>query len=306
MTALTLPAGPFAAASLPELGLSRKTLRGLVAAGTVRRVLRGVYVAAHQPDTLDLRAAALHLVVADGHVIIDRTAAWLWGIDCHGFAELEVAPIVETCALRGRQPTSRAGADGHSRDLSADDITTVRGLRVTTPLRTALDLGCHLRRREAYAALCMFARQHDVTAAVLARQLGRFAKRRGVVQLRELAGLVDERVESVREAWTLLAIHDAGLPLPEPQVWVDCDGVPTYRLDFAYRKRRVCVEYDGAEAHDQSVEQREHDRVRRDWLRAKGWIVIVVRRGDFTDEALDRWLRELREALQPAYTTRRW
>ena len=84
-----------------------------------------------------------------------------------------------------------------------------------------------------------------------------------------------------------LAIADAGLPLPEPQVWIEIDGVPTYRLDFAYRRARVVVEYDGEEAH----EGREaEDEERRAWLRRHGWTVIVVRIGDFTGEALDRWL----------------
>ena len=36
------------------------------------------------------------------------------------------------------------------------------------------------------------------------------------------------------------------------------------------------------------------------------WTVIVVRRGDFTGERLDRWLGELRDALQPDYSNRRW
>jgi len=34
--------------------------------------------------------------------------------------------------------------------------------------------------------------------------------------------------------------------------------------------------------------------------------VIVVRRGDFTADNLDRWLRELRRALRPAMSNRRW
>ena len=50
--------------------------------------------------------------------------------------------------------------------------------------------------------------------------LPRFRRRRGVVQLRELLELVDARIESARESWTWLEIHDAGLPLPEPQVWI--------------------------------------------------------------------------------------
>ncbi|MDF1603598.1 DUF559 domain-containing protein [Nocardioides sp. YIM 152315] len=110
-------------------------------------------------------------------------------------------------------------------------------------------------------------------------------------------------MESQREAWVYLDIVDAGLPLPEPQAWIEIDGVPTYRLDFAYRRARVVVEYDGEEAH---AGRDAEDEERRDWLRRHGWTVIVVRRGDFTDARRDRWLRELRAALQPPYSNRRW
>ena len=103
-----------------------------------------------------------------------------------------------------------------------------------------------------------------------------------------------------------LAIHDAGLPLPEPQYWIEIDGVAVYRLDFAYVRMRVAVEYDGIDAHEHTREQREHDEERRAWLRDHGWTVIVVRRGDFSRGALEHWLGELRQALAPSYSNRRW
>ena len=187
-----------------------------------------------------------------------------------------------------------------------EDVVTLNGLRVTTPLRTALDLGCCLRRREAYAVLNAIARAHGLSRDDYLRALGRYRRRRGVLQLRELTLLVDPRIESERESWVFLAICDAGLPLPEPQFWIDVDGVPTFRLDFAYPRLRVCVEYDGVEGHERTPEQAEHDEARRRWLRDHGWTVIVVRNGDFSRATLDPWLSELRGVLVPAYTNRRW
>lgn len=299
------PEEPFTRAELPGLDLTPAELRRGLADGAVRPSVRGVFVAAHLPDTIDLRARAVAKVVSAHHVVTDRTAAWLHGVDTHGYAEHEGVPRIESCALRWHEPTTLAGVDGRTRDLAPRDVMTLRGVRATTPLRTALDLGCCLRRHEAFAAMVMIARLHQLSAADLVRELGRYRRRRGVVQLRGLAGLVDPRIESQREAWTLLEIAEAGLPLPEPQVWVEVDGVPTYRLDFAYERRRVCVEYDGGAAHS-SPEQRAHDEHRRQWLREHGWVVIVVRAGDFTGEALVRWLAELRAALAPAYSNRRW
>ena len=302
-TTLEIPDRPFKRA---DLGLPRSDFYDLVHRGLIRAVVREAYVRADVPDSIELRAAAVALVAAPGHVVVDRTAAMIHGVDTFTYAELEDLPPVETCALRGRRPTRRTGADGRTRDLRSSDIMEVGGLRVTTPLRTALDLGCNLRRREAMGALNAFARLHGVTVEQLRAELDRLRRRRGIIQLRELAQLVDARLESARESWTLLAIHDAGLPLPEPQVWIEIDGLPTYRLDFAYRRKRVCVEYDGFDFHELTEDQRRQDRVRREWLRANGWTVIVIRAGDFAGDRLDAWLRELRSALATSYTSRRW
>ncbi len=264
-----------------------------------------VYVAADVEDTVDLRVAALALVLGPDQIVCDRTAAWVHDIDVLTYGELDVLPPIETCVLPGGVPCKREAADGHTRDLSSGEIMTIGAIRVTTPLRTALDLGAILQRADALAALDAFRRRHGLTVHQLTIGCGRFRRRRGVIQLRELIVLSDPRSESFRESWTRLAIHDAGLPAPEPQVWIQIDGIPTYRLDLAYRRRRIAVEYDGWEAHERTPEQRKHDNARRKWLRDNGWTVIVVRSGDFTGEALDRWITELREALRAAYSNRR-
>lgn len=124
--------------------------------------------------------------------------------------------------------------------------------------------------------------------------------------MRALLPLIDRRVESPRESWVYIEISRAGLPLPQPQYWIEIDGVPTYRLDFAWPHHRICLEYDGFDAHLRTDAQREYDRVRRDWLRRHGWTVIVVRLGDFRDDNARRWIGLVRDELDSAYTNRRW
>lgn len=301
-----LPAEPFTKSfARDELGISRHTLRQLERAGVVRRLTSSVYVAASVEVTVTVRARALSLVVPAHQIVCDRAAAWLWGIDVYTYAELD-DPRVETCALRGHEPCRRAAVDGHTRDLAPDDYVTVDGIRVTTPLRTALDLGCLLLRLDALAALDAFRREHGLTRPELVAASRRYAGRRGVRQLRELIAVSDPRAESVRESWTRLAILDAGLPAPEPQVWIHLDGHPTFRLDLAYPRRRIAIEYDGWDAHERTPGQKRYDEARRRWLREHGWTVIVVRLGDFTGPALDRWLGELRDALSSTpYSNRR-
>ena len=299
---LALPDNPFTSTDADALGLTRKKLRLLVEQEVVVRLVRGVYARAGLDLTVEVRAQAVASVIAPQHVVCDRTAAWIHGIDTFVYAEHDVPPPIEVCALRGYAPCERAGVDGRTRDLAPYDVMTIQGIRVTTPLRTALDLGCLLRRREAMAALDAFARLHGLTNSELTLEARRYRRRRGVIQLRELVGLVDARAESARESWTRLAIHDAGIIPPEPQVWIEIDGVPKYRLDLAYRHARVAVEYDGWDNHERTPEQKEHDRERRKWLRDNGWTIVIVRKGDFTGPALDRWLNELRAALRPAYS----
>ena len=168
-----------------------------------------------------------------------------------------------------------------------------------TPLRTAMDLGCNLGRRNGLAALDGFMRVHGITSEQFYAALPRYFRRRGVVQLRQLIPLADPRAESAGESWTRLEIEDAGLPKPEPQYWVQHRGRKLYRLDLAYPKSKVCVEYDGEEFHSDEV-ARQRDRARRKWLRDHGWTVIVVDKDSFTGEALFAWLQELREALRLA------
>ncbi|WP_231123702.1 DUF559 domain-containing protein [Nocardioides sambongensis] len=256
-------------------------------------------------DTTEVRAAALALLVPAHQIVVDRTAAWLHGVDTFPRAELTFSPPLETCALRGNTRARLAGVRGRTRDLAAGDLTSIAGVRATNPVRTALDLGCALHQRDAYAAMNRLAGSHGFGAADLAVHLPRYVGRRGVVQLRALVPLVDPRPESPRESWTLLELLAAGLPKPELQYVVAEDG-RYYRLDFAYPAQRVCIEYDGAEFHDLTDRQRRRDEERRGWLRRRGWTVIVVRNGDFTGDRLPRWLSEVRAALSEGYSNRRW
>jgi hypothetical protein len=285
-----------------ELGISRQQLRTLVQQGAVRRVLRGVYIATHLPDTILNRARAASLVVSGAAVLCDRTAAWIHGIDVLWHAEHDVVPPLETFVERGRNRARRSQTNPGQRDLAPEDVMTVYGVRVTTPLRTALDLGCALPRRDALAALDAFLRAYPLTGDDLRREIPRYFRRRGVRQLRGLVPLADPRAESPGESWTRLEIIDSNLPAPELQWEIRRDGLVLFRLDHAYPGLKVCVEYDGEEFHD-SETARLHDERRRQWLRDHGWIVIVVTKADFTAETGLRWTEQLRRAIESRRVT---
>lgn len=289
-------AQPFTFSQANATGITRDLFRLLLAEGRVRHVLREVYVRNDLPDTIEMKASAIALVAPAHAVICDRTAAWLWGVDAFRHWELDMLPPLDTYVLRGNSRIRRPETCGGERDLRCDDVVVIGGMRVTTPLRTSLDLGCRLSRYEALAVMDSFARLHDVGPAELRALLPRYRRRRGVVQARELVRLVDPRSESAAESFVRLVIHDHGLPAPEPQYWVTVGGVAAYRLDLAYPRLRIGVEYDGEDFHS-SEEDRGRDRRRRTWLRDNGWLVIVVRKDDLRGASREAWLHELRTAL---------
>ena len=290
------PDTPFTWPEARERGIRRWHLDAAVRERRVLRLYTGVYLRADVEQTPLIRAEAAALVVSEDSVVCDRSAAWLHGVEVNRFRELDRVPALECYVLRGHDPIDRPECGGGTRDLMPCDWTEIGSVKVTTPVRTAMDLGCKLSRREALAAMDALARAYGLTSLDMMRLMPRFFRRRGVVQLRELIPLVDARAESQPESWTRLEIADRGLPAPELQWWVNVDGVPTYRLDLAYPHARIAVEYDGEEFHS-SPEARERDRIRRQWLRDHGWTVIVLDKTSFTEEAISVWIGQLRAAL---------
>lgn len=271
-------AHPFTTAQARARGISGRRLQMLHDSGHLRRLLRGVYASAQAPDDLRFRAAAVSLVVPRQAVVTDRTAAWLHGVPILPRTALREVPPIEvfrTDDARVRRP----GVTGGRRGLLARDVMEVYGVRVTTPARTALDLGRMLWRYDALAALDGFLRR-GVDREALLRDLSRFRGYRGVRQLRPLLLIADRRAESPGESALRLHWYDAGLPEPTLQHWIDGDdGIPRYRLDLALPELRYAAEYDG-ELHHSSPDDRADDEERRSWARRRGWTIDVFLKED--------------------------
>ena len=215
-------------------------------------------------------------------VLVDRTAAWLHGVDVHDYREQEILPLIECVVLRDRSRIERPECSGGERDLAPYDVMRVHGLRVTTPLRTALDLGRLLPRPDGLAALdrfCARARHHAWSPGGVPAPLPATA-RSG--QLRRAHS--PRRTRSPSRLASRARASRSSMPGCRRRCCSSGSNTtaePLFRLDLAYPRHRVAVEYDGEEWHDSTQEQRDADRVRRDWLERHGWTVIVVRRGEF-------------------------
>ncbi len=267
------------AADARRAGIHSAELSVLCEDGYLRRLVKGVYVATQVPDSLELRGAALRLVVPTDAVVTDRTAGWLLG------APMVLAPgdhlVVPTVSMFVNRTGARLRNDlsaSGQRTLRPEDVTEVFGLQVTTPLRTACDLGRLLYRDRAFAALDAMLRLGVFTRDELWEATQRFRGMRGVRQLRGFVPLADGRAESPGESILRLRWLDLlTMPPPELQIEIERPGQLSYWLDLGIVELRFAVEYDGEEWHRRTPKQRERDRKRRTWLRdERDWIIVPV------------------------------
>lgn len=276
---------PFTTETAHSAGLTNRHMHELMRSGHVRRLLKGVYVAATTPDRLDLRVAAMRLHVPPRSVVCDRHAAWLIG------AEMVLAPGEHLEAMPLRVLRRRGGASLRNplvvrgeRDLADSDITEINGLAVTTPLRTCLDLGMVRWPSEALAGMNAMYRTGLVDKDLLVARSSGFRGRRFVTTLRAVAPLVHGRCESPPEDIMWLRCREAGLDLvPQVELWHEGEFVA--RFDLADEQLKFAVEYDGAEWHT-TPEQQARDRARRERARQLGWIVVVLVADDLFAQTL--------------------
>ena len=272
---------PFTTGEALEAGVTRRTLSRLTELGYLRRMLRGVYVAAQVVDSLELRARALCRVVPRGAVVVDWTATWLYTGTLPFGQHVEVPPV-SIFRLPGHGRLRNQLCRSGDRTLRREDVQVIDGITVTTPLRTALDIGRLARRDDAIGGLDALLRTCTFSQAELLSHVGRFRGHRGVVQLRELAPRADGRAQSPGESVLRLRWLDLpSLPPPEPQVPIlDHTGRERYWLDLGVREIRFAAEYDGEEHHSDDAD-REHDRRRRAWIEQQhGWVIQPVRRSN--------------------------
>lgn len=227
LTGTSLLDGPFTPAMARAAGVSRWALGRMLEEGRVRRLLRGVYVAATLAETTDLRARAAGLLLPADAVVVDRTAAWVHGVDVPR-PRPHLLPPVEAVTRHSR---GRAG-----RRLGARDVSAVGGVRVTTPLRTATDLGRRLPPAHALGVVDAFLRLGLCTHRELLAELPRFGRHAGAVQLRHVVALADARAHDPAESALRFHWYSARMPTPVPGLVVAgvalrlALGLPTQRF----------------------------------------------------------------------------
>ena len=290
---------PFTLADVPA---SPRDVALLVKEGHLRRVVRGVFVATSVRDTLGTRARALSLVVPPEAVVTDRTAAWLHGVDVLLPGEQESVPAVQVFDRKKGGRFRRPGTASGQRIMPESDVVVIDGVRVTTPLRTAMDLGRN-RLPERGFAQCEAMVRAGVDRDEICSSIDRFRGYRWVRSLRSFASLLDSRPQSIPESIMRFRWYQVSPPYPEPQRPVTGPRGEPWALDLGVDDLYFAVEYDGREFHD-SQAARAHDGERRGWIeRNTPWTIKVVRSDNLFGASADfelllpGWIREARASL---------
>jgi hypothetical protein len=258
-------------------------LRGL------RRRHDGVYVTGHAPVTALQRWWAASLTAPRTVLGLDSAGCY-WGLrDREGRAMTVVRP-----GRRGleRQPglivRYSATLDGN--------VARHRGLWVTTPERTVIDLWPRLHGRAPERLLRDAVRLQLVSTGGLMDVLDRHRGRRGAGTLRitceRYERLPLDRCRSDAEVEGLLVLDGARLPVPEVNVRRAGE-----EADFSWADRRLIVEIDGPAYHQDALEDARKTRI---WTQA-GWTVRRISSGDVYahPDRLLTLVRSERRAVQP-------
>jgi predicted transcriptional regulator of viral defense system len=169
--------GVVARRQLERLGVGKGSIEKRMRMGRLHRLNRGVYAVGHRVLSREARWMAAVLACGPGSVLSHHSAAALWGVREPSTRAIEVTT--------SRKSRSRGAIHRHFAVLPADEVTTERGIPVTTVPRTLFDLAAissadvveHALRESEYLRL------HDRLS--LPGLLDRYPGRRGSPVVRE-------------------------------------------------------------------------------------------------------------------------
>lgn len=232
-----------------------------------RTIFRDVYMLKRDEPSLEDRALGAWLWSRRRGVIAGAAASAL-----HGAQWVDADTAIELVSKSARP---QRGLVVRNESLGPDEVTTIRGLPVTSVARTALDLGRHLPRGQALVRLDALMRATPFSFEDVSMLAKRYPGARGLRRLRDVLGLVDSGAAPPKESWLRLLLLDAGLPRPTTQIPVHDGWRLIGVLDMGWEDYRVAVEYDG-DQHRTERKQFVKDINRLHDIADQGWLVIRV------------------------------
>ncbi len=252
---------------LLDAGLTHAMIGERVRRGHLIRLHRGVYATGHARLRREGRWLAAVLAVGSGAVLSHRDAAGLHDLRPANHARTDVT----TTADRRDVPGLRIH---RARSLEAQDVTTVRGIPVTTVARTLVDLAGVVPHDHLTSAIKEAERRRTFDLRLVEAALARTSGRRGPGHralreaIAECAAFERDHTRSSLEDAFLRLLRDRGLPLPATNATIE-----GFEIDAVWRAQRIAVELDGWQDHG-TRRAFERDRERDAALTAAGWRVV--------------------------------
>ncbi|MGV0744904.1 hypothetical protein [Mycolicibacterium sp. XJ870] len=241
--------------------LTRGQLRWRYAATQPR-----IYLPNNATPTLRDNTVAAWLWTGRRAIIAGRAAAAL-----HGAKWIDDDTPVELIAKHGRR---RPGIVVRDERIRPDEICRIGDLRVTTPLRTALDLARFLPRDTAVKHLDALGSATGIDAGQVLELATHYPGLRGIRSARVALDLMDAGAQSPRETWLRLMLIDEGFPRPRTQIRVT-DGFNEAFIDMGYDEPKIGLDYDGKH-HASDRPSYVHGIGRSELIEREGWIDIHV------------------------------
>ena len=250
---------------LLDAGLGSRGVSHRVKARTMQRLYRGVFLLGAAPPTLMARARAAVFACGEGAVASHRSAAELFGLLPEAGGGVDVTVV-------GRNPGAEPGIRLHRpRAIAKPDVTSARGIPVTSIARTICDLAASESPREVELAFQEALFRDIVTPRAVLAVLDREPRRKGAAIVKSL--LRDSRMtRSERERVLLKLIAEAQLPKPLTNV-----PLHGYLADVYWPAQRLVLEFDGWRAHGHRLAF-ERNRKRDQVMLANG--IAVMRATD--------------------------
>jgi predicted transcriptional regulator of viral defense system/very-short-patch-repair endonuclease len=289
--------GTIAHGQLRGAGLSTSTIGRWVADGRLIRLYGGVYAVGHASLTSDGHRMAQALAAGPGSCLVDRSAGSLHGL------LVDHRTVVDIATPRGGA-RNRASFVAHRRTLRPDEITTVRGIPVTTIERTLLDIAATGRPGDLAKALERAEELQVLDLQRLRRQIRRSRGQRGVARLRAAVDALqptDPRlIRSKLETGVLQLIERHKLPEPKVNLWLF-----EWEVDLHWPELKVAIELDGWGSHKTKA-ARDRDYDRDLGLSLRGYETHRISWDQFRDQraavvaALRLWLKPRGDPRTPA------
>jgi very-short-patch-repair endonuclease len=265
--------GVIARRQLLDAGVSSAAIGRLIASGWLARLHAGVYAVAGQPPTRHARWMAAVLAGGPFALLSHSSAGVLWNI-----VEPVPGPVHITASGGSHR---RRGIVFHRRaDLDLPGVVH-KGIPVTTPSRTLIDLAATMSARRLRQAVEATDRHRLLDVTELSRLLEASSGRKRTGRLASL--LADHRplpeTRSELERRFLRLCRHAGLPPPAVNV-----PVAGLEVDFLWPEARLVIELDGYAFHRDRASF-ERDRRRDAILQLAGYRVLRVTHRRLVEEA---------------------